>query len=102
MEYEKLDDNSRELVCKILDAAEEERDIVQQIRRISGGSDISGVKNMTLSADKTAIPEELQTELGEKRAELARYMKEAVGRGLGSLPMVKKNYEKYAGEPIPD
>jgi len=102
MGYEKLDKKSKELVRKILDAAEDERGIVQQIRRISGSSDVSGVKSMALSEGQTVIPEALQRELDEKRAELAGYMKDAVEIELGEVPMVKNNYKRYVGEELPE
>lgn len=102
MGYEKLEKDSKELVRKILDAAGEERGIVQQIRRISGGTDISDAQSTALSEGQTAIPEALQMELDEKRAEIAGYMKEAVKLGLGSLPMVQANYKRYVGEEVPE
>lgn len=102
MAYEKLNKDSKELVRKILDAAEEERGLLQQIQKASSGSAVTDNTGMAL-AENTALvpPEALQMELKEKRAEMAGYMKEAVKIGLGELPMIKNNYKRYVGEELP-
>ena|GEM_PF-4154511 len=98
MEYENLSPDAKKLVSQILDAAAEERGLEQQIKNISGGSDVSDVESLTLPEDPALIPTNLQRELDEKRTEIAAYMKEAVKMGISALPMIKNNYEKYVGE----
>lgn len=103
MDYEKLpiESKERQLVNKIFDAADEERGLIKQINAITCGADISDVESLTLPEDTSVIPESLQRELEEKRAEIAGYIKEAVKLGLGELGMIKANYEKYVGKPMP-
>lgn len=102
MEYEKLDKDSKELVRRILDAAAEERGIVQQIQKASSGSAAAGSSGMALAENTALAPEALQMQLGEKRAEIAGYMKKAVNKGLGELGLISENYKKYVGEEMPD
>lgn len=105
MEYEKLptDSEERMLVKQILDAAEEERGLIKQIKAITGGNlDTSSAESLTLSEDSSLIPELLQRELQEKRAEIACYMEKAVEIGIGAFPMIQSNYEKYVGKKMPE
>ncbi|MBW3005095.1 hypothetical protein KY310_04655 [Candidatus Woesearchaeota archaeon] len=102
--------NQKDLLNKIMVAATKEQDLAKEVNAVYAAAKPGGLHSpdgisLTVCEDEDdakIVSLGSRMKLEETRAQIKRYMQEAVKIGMGHLGIINRNYEHYVGAPIPE
>jgi len=106
--FENATDEQKGLLFKLAETAEKEKKLADKIDGVFASAEVGFYapgKGCGLipceEDDAKIISAKDRQELKIVQAQMAEYMKQAVGLNMGHLGIIKKTYKNYVGEEIP-